>query len=46
MLPNPALPSHYQAMRQVHAKLSDWSSSIFAGYNSISFDKNLLLQAL
>ena len=45
MLLDPALPSHYQAMRQVHAKLSDWSPSIFVGYNSISFDENLLRQA-
>jgi exodeoxyribonuclease-1 len=42
MLLDPALPSHYQAMRQVHAKLSDWSPSIFVGHNSISFDENLL----
>jgi len=40
-----ALPSHYDAMRQVHAKLSDWSPSVFVGYNSISFDENLLRQA-
>ena len=25
MLLDPVLPSHYEAMRQVHAKLSDWS---------------------
>ena len=50
MLLDPALPSHHEArrcdaMRQVHAKLSDWSPSIFVGYNSISFDENLLRQA-
>ena len=45
MLTGPALPSHYEAMRQVHAKLSDWSPSVFVGYNSISFDENLLRQA-
>ncbi len=44
-LTDPALPSHYDAMRQVHAKLSDWSPSVFVGYNSISFDENLLRQA-
>ena len=45
MLTNHALPSHYEAMRDVHAKLSEWPPSIFVGYNSISFDKNLLRQA-
>ena len=44
-LTDPALPSHYDAMRQVHAKLTDWSPSVFVGYNSISFDENLLRQA-
>ena len=44
-LTDPALPSHYDAMRQVHAKLSDWSPSVFVGYNSLSFDENLLRQA-
>ena len=45
MLTNHALPSHYEAMSDVHAKLSEWPPSIFVGYNSISFDKNLLRQA-
>ena len=40
-----ALPSHYEAIRQVHAKLSEWSPSVFVGFNSISFDENLLRQA-
>ena len=44
-LTDPDLPSHYDAMRQVHAKLSDWSPSVFVGYNSLSFDENLLRQA-
>jgi exodeoxyribonuclease-1 len=44
-LTDPALPSHYDAMQQVHAKLSDWSPSVFVGYNSLSFDENLLRQA-
>ena len=44
-LTDPDLPSHYDAMRQVHAKLTDWSPSVFVGYNSISFDENLLRQA-
>ena len=45
MLTDQALPSHYEAMRNVYAKLSDWSPSVFVGYNSISFDENLLRQA-
>ena len=45
MLMDHALPSHYEAMRNVHAKLSEWSPSVFVGYNSISFDENLLRQA-
>ncbi|HCP00870.1 MAG TPA: exodeoxyribonuclease I [Rhodospirillaceae bacterium] len=44
-LSDPDVPSHYDAMRQVHAKLMDWSPSIFVGYNSISFDEKLLRQA-
>jgi exodeoxyribonuclease-1 len=45
VLMDPALPSHYEAIRQVYAKLSDWSPSVFVGFNSISFDENLLRQA-
>ena len=45
MLTDQALPSHYEAMRNVHAKLSEWSPSVFVGFNSISFDENLLRQA-
>jgi exodeoxyribonuclease-1 len=45
MLMDPVLPSHYEAMRMIHAKLSDWSPSVFVGYNSISFDESLLRQA-
>jgi len=45
MLMDPVLPSYYEAMRMIHAKLSNWSPSIFVGYNSISFDESLLRQA-
>lgn len=45
MLIDPALLSHYEAMRKIHTKLSDWSPSVFVGYNSISFDETLLRQA-
>ena len=39
------LPSHYEAISEVHGRLSDWSPSIFIGYNSIRFDESLLRQA-
>ena len=45
MLTDPALPSHYQAMRRIHARLSAWSPAVFAGYNSLSFDEAMLRQA-
>jgi exodeoxyribonuclease-1 len=46
MLTDPALPSHYEAIRQIRAKLLEWSPAIFIGFNSIEFDENLLRQAL
>jgi exodeoxyribonuclease-1 len=39
-----ALPTHYEAARQIARKLADWSPSTFLGYNSISFDEELLRQ--
>lgn len=45
MLLDPALPSHYEAVRQIRSKLSEWSPAIFIGYNSIKFDEGLLRQA-
>jgi exodeoxyribonuclease-1 len=33
-------------IRAIQAKLIDWSPAIFVGYNSMSFDENLLRQAL
>lgn len=39
-----ALPSHYDMACRLQAKLSAWSPSIFAGYNSIRFDEELLRQ--
>jgi exodeoxyribonuclease-1 len=45
MLLDPTQLSHYAAMRNVHAKLLDWSPSVCVGFNSISFDENLLRQA-
>jgi exodeoxyribonuclease-1 len=40
------LPSHYEMVRAVRAKLLDWSPAIFIGYNSMNFDEQLLRQAL
>lgn len=45
MLMDPALPSHYEAMRTIHTTLTEWSPAIFIGFNSISFDETLLRQA-
>ncbi len=44
MLTDTSLPTHYEAMRQVHETLANWSPAIFIGYNSIAFDENLLRQ--
>ena len=39
--------SHYEMMRRVYAKITDWSKggAIFAGWNSMRFDEALLRQA-
>ena len=46
MLTDPALPSHYEAIRQIRAKLLEWSPATFIGFNSLEFDEPLLRQAL
>ena len=46
MLTDPALPSHYETIRQVQAKLLEWSPATFIGFNSLEFDEPLLRQAL
>ena len=38
-------PSHFDAVRQIHATLLRWSPSAFLGFNSIAFDEVLLRQA-
>lgn len=43
---DPTLPSYYSMVCAIRAKLLAWSPSIFAGYNSIRFDEELLRQAL
>lgn len=45
ILVDPSLPSHYEMMREIHRKLSEWSPALFVGYNSIRFDEELLRQA-
>lgn len=41
-----ATPSHYEMVRAIRSKLSEWSPSIFLGYNSLRFDEELMRQAL
>ncbi|MDB5709852.1 MAG: hypothetical protein JWL96_1922 [Sphingomonas bacterium] len=43
---DPALPSHYEMICQIRGRLAAWSPSIFAGWNTLSFDEHLLRQAL
>jgi len=45
-LTDPALPSHYQMVRAIEAKMAHWSPAIFIGHNSLGFDEHLLRQAL
>ena len=46
MLTDSALPSHYAMIRQIRDTLLAWSPATFIGFNSMSFDENLLRQAL
>jgi len=46
MLNDASLPSHYEAMRRIHDRLSAWSPAVIIGYNSIAFDEALLRQAI
>ncbi|GGD86991.1 exodeoxyribonuclease I [Tsuneonella deserti] len=41
-----ALPCHYEMIREIRAKLTDWSPATFIGYNSLRFDEELLRKAL
>jgi exodeoxyribonuclease-1 len=43
---DPSLPSHYQMMRTIQQTLEAWSPALFIGYNSISFDEEVLRHAL
>lgn len=44
-LSDPALPSHFEMATAIHDKLTEWSPAVFAGYNSLEFDEDLLRQA-
>lgn len=44
MLIDSSLPSHLEAMQQIHGKITDWSPAIFVGYNTMDFDEELLRQ--
>ncbi|MFZ1991963.1 MAG: exonuclease domain-containing protein [Alphaproteobacteria bacterium] len=45
-LTDPTLPSHYEMVRAIHAKLMSWSPALFIGYNSLGFDEHFLRHAL
>lgn len=45
MLIDESLPTHYRAIRRIREKLSSWSPAAFVGFNSISFDEELLRQS-
>ncbi len=45
-LTDPDLPSHYEMVRSIRAKMNEWSPAIFIGHNSLGFDEHLLRQAL
>ena len=45
-LTDPSLPSHYEMVRAIRAKLLSWSPALFIGWNSIECDENLVRQAL
>jgi exodeoxyribonuclease-1 len=40
-----SLPTHYEAMVQIHSTLTRWSPAVFMGYNSLSYDEEMLRQA-
>ncbi len=40
------LPTHFQMIGDLNARLVSWSPAIFLGYNSIRFDEEFLRQAL
>jgi exodeoxyribonuclease-1 len=45
-LTDASLPTHYEMVRTIRAKLLSWSPALFVGWNTIEFDENLIRQAL
>ena len=45
-LTDSTLPSHYEMVRAIKAKLDEWSPAVFIGHNSMRYDEILLRQAL
>jgi exodeoxyribonuclease-1 len=39
-------PTHYEMVRKIVEKLQGWSPAIFAGWNTVKFDEEILRQAL
>jgi exodeoxyribonuclease-1 len=39
-------PTHYEMVRKIVTKLQSWSPAIFAGWNTVKFDEEILRQAL
>lgn len=44
-LSDPALLTHFEMAAAIHERLTEWSPAVFAGYNSLEFDEDLLRQA-
>lgn len=45
MLDDQGLPSFYEMMSVIRARMEDWGQAVFVGYNSIRFDEPLLQRA-
>jgi exodeoxyribonuclease I len=45
-LTDKSIPSHYDMVRAIRAKLMSWSPSNFVGFNSLGFDEHFFRQAL
>jgi exodeoxyribonuclease-1 len=39
-------PTHYEMVRKIVTKLQSWSPAIFAGWNNVKFDEEIVRQAL
>jgi exodeoxyribonuclease I len=45
LLIDPSIDSFYQATLRLHKKFSDWGPATFVGYNSFSFDEEIMRQS-